>query len=248
MAGKMVGVNTAIYSRSGGNIGIGFAIPVNMVRHVMDQLKEHGRVVRGWLGVMIQQVTPELPDQFGLERPIGALVAGVSPDSPAAKAGIKPGDVIMSFQDTPITQMSQLPAQVAQTPPGVKAELTLIRNGKQIKLSVTIEEMKEHQVTAAETNDTGEKLGLTVQEITPEMASSLRMEKPEGLLVANVQPGGPAFQAGLRRGDVILEVNRQRVNKRAAFNKLLQQVKTGETVLFLVKRGESNLFMALRKR
>jgi serine protease Do len=248
MAGKMVGVNTAIYSRSGGNIGIGFAIPVNMVRHVMDQLKEHGRVVRGWLGVMIQQVTPELADQFGLERPIGALVAGVSPDSPAAKAGIKPGDVIMSFQDTPITQMSQLPAQVAQTPPGVKAELTLIRNGKQIKLSVTIEEMKEHQVTAAETNDTGEKLGLTVQEITPEMASSLRMEKPEGLLVANVQPGGPAFQAGLRRGDVILEVNRQRVNKRAAFNKLLQQVKTGETVLFLVKRGESNLFMALRKR
>jgi serine protease Do len=248
MEGKMVGVNTAIYSRSGGNIGIGFAIPVNMIANIMDQLKVQGRVVRGWLGVMIQQVTPELADQFGLERPIGALVAGVSPDSPAAKAGIKAGDVIIAFQDTQITQMSLLPARVAQTPPGTKVDLTLIRNGKRQKVSVTVEELKEDQVAAAESSETGEKLGLTVQEITPELARSLRIEKAEGLVVANVQQGGPAFQAGLRRGDVILEVNRKKVTKRDSFNKILQQVPSGESILFLVRRGENNLFMAIRKR
>jgi serine protease Do len=248
MEGKMVGVNTAIYSRTGGNIGIGFAIPVNMVASIMAQLKEHGKVVRGWLGVMIQQVTPELADQFKLDRPIGALVAGVTPDGPAAKAGIKPGDIIISFQETQITQMSMLPARVAQTPPGTRADLVLIRNGKKEKVKVTIEELKEDQTATTESGENSEKLGLTVQEITPEIARSLKIDRTEGLVVVNVQQGGPAYQAGLRRGDVILEVNRQKVSKREALNRILQKAKSGESILFLVRRGDNNLFIAMRKR
>ncbi|MEJ2033654.1 MAG: DegQ family serine endoprotease [Deltaproteobacteria bacterium] len=248
MDGKMVGVNTAIYSRSGGNIGIGFAIPVNMVRNIMQQLKEHGKVVRGWLGVMIQQVTPELADQFGLERPIGALVAGVSPNSPAAKAGIKPGDVIVEFRGTPITQMNMLPARVAETEPGTEAKIVLIRDGKRKEVTVTVAELKEGQVAEGGGESTREELGLTVQELTPELAHSLGIEDTTGLLISDVDSGSPAAQAGLRRGDIILEVNRRSVDSLGAFNKITGKVKSGQTVLFLVKRGENTLFVALKKK
>jgi serine protease Do len=248
MEGKMVGVNTAIYSRSGGNIGIGFAIPVNMVQGIMQQLKEHGKVVRGWLGVMIQQVTPELAEQFGLERPIGALIAGVSPASPAAKAGIKPGDVIVEFNGAGITQMSNLPAQVAQVAPGTKAKVTLIRDGKRLQTTVTIEELREDQMAADDSRAVRENLGLTVQELTPELARTLGIEETEGLLVSNIEPGSPAGQAGLRRGDLILEVNRRRVATVGAFNEIMSQAASGDTVLFLIKRGENALFVAMRKK
>jgi serine protease Do len=248
MDGNMVGVNTAIYSRTGGNIGIGFAIPVNMVRGIMQQLKEQGKVVRGWLGVMIQQVTPELAEQFGLERPIGALVAGVSPGSPAAAAGIKPGDVIVEFGTTQILQMSMLPAQVAQIPPGTKAKVILIRDGKRMQTTVTIEELREEQLAAGDGQAAREKLGLTVQELTPELARSLRIDATAGLIVSNVEPGTPAAQSGLRRGDLILEVNRRRVDSVSTFNEALGRVANGGTVLFLIRRGENTLFVAMRKK
>ncbi|MDA8165561.1 MAG: DegQ family serine endoprotease [Desulfobacteraceae bacterium] len=247
MDGKMVGVNTAIYSRGGGNIGIGFAIPVNMVRGIMQQLKEHGKVVRGWLGVMVQQVTPELAEQFGLDRPIGALVAGVSPNSPGAAAGLKPGDVIIQFGNAQITQMNMLPAQVAQTSPGAKVKITFIRNGKRMQTTATVQELREKE-TAGGHGKAKEELGLAVQDLTPEMARSLGIGQTTGVLVAEVEPGSPAAESGLRPGDLILEVNRRKVDDVAAFRETMGRVASGRTVLFLIKRDANTLFVAMRKK
>ncbi|PKN15182.1 MAG: peptidase S1, partial [Deltaproteobacteria bacterium HGW-Deltaproteobacteria-3] len=214
LKGEMVGINTAIYSRTGGNIGIGFAIPANMAKNVIDQLKEHGKVVRGWLGVMIQPVTPELAAQFKLDRPIGALVGEVSPGSPAEKAGIKPGDVIVEFNGKEISQMSMLPNLVAETTVGSRAEVTLYRKGAVKKLPVTIAKLSEEQAVVSEPAETLSKsLGLGVQDLTPEIAAALGITDKHGVLVTGVEPSSPAALAGLRRGDLILEVNQRPVRK-----------------------------------
>lgn len=249
MDGKMVGLNTAIYSRTGGNIGIGFAIPINMAANVMTQLKERGKVVRGWLGVMIQQVTPELSKSFGLDRPIGALVGEISPNSPAMEAGIKQGDVILEFNGKKIEQMNMLPAMVAQTPVGTKAQLSLIRKGAKKDVSVTIGELKEEQTAGADKNDeTGNELGLAVQDITPEIADSLGLSRDQkGVLVANVGPGSTAQTAGLKRGDLIVELNHEAVPNLAAYNQTLRKIKKGESLLLLVLREGHSLFVAVKK-
>lgn len=245
--GKMVGVNSAIYSQSGGNIGIGFAIPVNMAQNIMTQLRDTGTVTRGWLGVMIQHVTPELAKEFNLERPIGALVGEVSSDSPAEKAGIKPGDVIIAFNGKEISQMSMLPAIVAQTAVGSKADVTLIRKGKEKKVKVTISKLEEDQkIFGAAESDAEENLGLTVQEITPELAQSLGLKEKTGLLVANAEPGTPAFEAGIKRGDLILEVNRQTVSDLKKYIKILRNAKKGESILFLIKRENHTRFVVIK--
>src|SRR5210317_189166 len=180
LKGEMVGVNTAIFSRTGGNIGIGFAIPVNMARNVLAQLKEHGKVTRGWLGVMIQQVTSELAENFGLARPIGALVGQVIADSPAEKAGLKAGDVIIEYNDKEVSQMSMRPAMVASTSVGEKAKLVMIRDGKKQNITVEIGKLEDEEVVVAEAETgTSKKLGLTVQELTPKLAESLRIEETQ---------------------------------------------------------------------
>jgi serine protease Do len=245
--GKMVGVNSAIYSQSGGNIGIGFAIPVNMAQNIMTQLRDTGTVTRGWLGVMIQHVTPELAKEFNLERPIGALVGEVSPDSPAEKAGIKSGDVIIAFNGKEISQMSMLPAIVAQTAVGSKAEVIFIRKGKEKKVSVTISKLEEDQkIFGAAESDAEENLGLTVQEITPELAKSLGLKESTGLLVANAEPGTPAFEAGIKRGDLILEVNRQALSDLKTYIKIIQSAKKGDSLLFLIKRENHTQFVVIK--
>ncbi len=247
MSGRMVGINTAIYSRNGGNIGIGFAIPINMAQNVINQIKEHGTVVRGWLGVIIQQVTPELAEQFKLERPIGALVGDVAPDSPAAKAGIKPGDVITSFNGKEILQMSMLPALVAQTKVGSKAEVALVRKGKKKRLTVTIAKLDEEQLAMGRgPSSLGKKLGLTVQDLTPELAQSLGLEKKSGVLIASVVPGSPAHQAGMRKGDLILEVNQAPVKNLAAYRKELKEAAKRPLVSFFVERDGHTRFVAMK--
>lgn len=248
LQGEMVGVNTAIFSQSGGNIGIGFAIPVNMAKNIMQQLKEHGKVTRGWLGVMIQQVTPELAKNFGLERAIGALVGEVTPDSPAAKAGIKQGDVIIKYNGREVSQMSMLPAWVAQTPVGEKAELVVIRDKKEKKIVVTIGALQEKEATAGQETGQSTKLGITVQDITPELAESLSVKEGEGVLVSDVDPNSSAAEAGVQQGDVILEVDRTPISGVDQFNEILFKAKEQETILLLVKREKHMLFIGIKNK
>ncbi len=247
LKGEMVGINTAIYSRNGGNIGIGFAIPANMAKNVINQLKEHGTVVRGWLGVMIQPVTPELAAQFKLDRPIGALVGEISPGSPAEKAGIKPGDVIVEFNGKEISQMSMLPNLVAETTVGSRAEVTLYRKGAVKKLPVTIAKLSEEQAAASEPAETLSKsLGLGVQDLTPEIAAALGITDTHGVLVTGVEPSSPAALAGLRRGDLILEVNQKPVRDVKGFLSMTKGMKAKSTVSFFIKRDGRTRFFGLK--
>jgi len=246
MDGQMVGINTAIYSRSGGNIGIGFAIPINMAQNVIEQLKATGKVTRGWLGVMIQNVSQDLAKQFGLDRPIGALVGEVSPGGPAEKAGILPGDIIVEYKGTEITQMNMLPTLVAQTPVGETVNVALFRNGKKKNVSITVAKLEEDEATA----EIGQEsvLGLTVQQLTPELAQSLKIKDKEGIIVANVEPGSAAEEAGLRPGDLILEVNRQEIKNMEEYNKALANLDKKESILLLVKRDTHTRFVVLEAR
>jgi serine protease Do len=244
--GEMVGVNTAIFSRTGGNIGIGFAIPVNMAKNVMAQLKEHGKVTRGWLGVVIQQVTPDLAENFGLDRPIGALVGQVMPDSPAEKAGLKAGDVIIEYKGNEVSQMSMLPAMVANTSVGEKAELVMIRDGKKQTLTVEIGKLEDEEavVAGAETG-TNKKLGLTVQELTPKLAKSLGIEESQGLIVSDITPGSAAAEVGILRGDIILEINREKVETVDQYKKALQAAQEKKSILLLMKRDQNTRFVVI---
>jgi serine protease Do len=246
MDGQMVGINTAIYSRSGGNIGIGFAIPVNMAKNVIEQLKTTGKVTRGWLGVMIQNVSQDLAKQFGLDRPIGALIGEVSPGSPAEKAGILPGDIIVEYKGKEITQMNMLPTLVAQTPVGETVNVALFRNGKKKNVSVTVAKLEEDEAPA----EMGQEsvLGLTVQQLTPELAQSLKIKDKEGIIVANVEPGSAAEDAGLRPGDLILEVNRQEVRNMEEYTKAIANLDKKESILLLVKRNTHTRFVVLEAK
>ncbi|MFQ5671963.1 MAG: Do family serine endopeptidase [Nitrospinales bacterium] len=243
MNGEVVGMNTAILSgNTGGNVGIGFAIPINLAKGILKHLKKEGKVTRGWLGVMIQKITPELQKSFGLAQKDGALVGDVIPNSPASAAGVKRGDVIIKFDNHEIKKMENLPKVVAGTPPGKPVEVEVIRDGKNKMLSITIALLKEDEGRLA---SLGDPLGLQVQDITPELAQSLSLEDTEGVLVSSVKPGEPAAEAGLRRGDVIAEVNRKPVRSLAEYKGLIAHVKSG-TVLLLVKRNGSSIFIAVK--
>ena len=245
LKGEVVGINSAIFSRSGGNIGIGFAIPINLAKELLPQLQEKGKVTRGWLGVYIQRVTPEIAESLKLDNAHGALVADVMNDTPAAEAGIEVGDVIVEFDGHPVKESTDLPLIVARTPIGKSADVKLIRNGKAQTMAVKIGEQKEEEVQVA--GGGGGELGLAVQNLTPEIAESLGIDpKTKGVVVAGIEPGSAADEAGLQRGDVILEVNRQSVENESAYKKALKKTEKGKTVLLLVRRGENTIFMALK--
>jgi len=249
LQGEMVGLNTAIFSRTGGNIGIGFAIPINMAKNVMEQLREHGQVTRGWLGVLIQQVSPDLARNFGLERPTGALVGQVTPGSPADKAGIVQGDVIISFQGKEILQMSMLPAMVAQTPVGTETAVGIIRDGKKMEISVTIAKMEEEEGAEEAGSPAArpdKELGLTVQNLTRELAESLGLDTTEGVIISNVTPDTPAAEVGLQRGDLILEVNRRKVVSLQEYAEIVREAKKQDSILLLVKRDGHTRFVVLK--
>jgi serine protease Do len=244
LRGEVVGINTAIFSRSGGNIGIGFAIPINLVKELLPQLRGKGKVTRGYLGVLIQKVTPEIADSLGMDKGRGALVANVSKDGPAEKAGVKVGDVIIEFDGKEIRDSGDLPIIVARTPVDRKVRMKVLRDKKELQLTVSVGELKDEEVVAS-APEKGE-LGMTVQKLTPQIAESLGLERADGVVVSAVDPGSPADEAGIRRGDVILEVDRKPVRNIDEYKKSLAGIRKGKGVLLLVRRGESTLFLALK--
>lgn len=241
LRGEVVGINTAIFSQSGGNIGIGFAIPINLVKELLPQLKGKGKVTRGYLGVQIQKLTQEISESLGLDKARGALVANVSKDGPAERAGIKVGDVIVEFDSKEIKESNDLPIMVARTAVDKKVRMKVLRDKKEISLTVAVGELKEEEVVASGKEKS--ELGLTVQGVTPQIAESLGLEHAEGVVVTAVEPGSAGDDAGLRRGDVILEVDRKPVRKLADYRKAIGEGKKGKGVLFLVRRGETTLFL-----
>ncbi len=244
LRGEVVGINTAIFSRTGGNIGIGFAIPINLVKELLPQLRGKGKVTRGYLGVLIQKVTPEIADSLGMDRGYGALVANVSKDGPAEKAGVKVGDVIVEFDGKEVRDSGDLPIIVARTAVGKKVPVKVLRDKKEVTLNVAVGELKDEEVVAS-VPEKGE-LGLTVQKLTPQIAESLSLDKTDGVVVTAVEPGSAADEAGVRRGDVIVEVDRKSVRTVEDYRKAISGSRKGRGVLFLVRRGESTIFIALK--
>jgi serine protease Do len=243
-AGEVIGINTVIFSKSGGSVGIGFAVPVNMAKDLLPQLKK-GRVVRGWLGVMIQGITPDLKNKLHLKDEKGALVGDVPAGGPADKAGIKRGDVIVSFDGKEIKEVKDLPYIVASTPVGKNVKVELVRKGRKTSLQVKVGELKEEgesqAVSKAEPN-----LGLTVKEITPELARNLGLSETSGLIVVQVENNTAAAKAGLRPGDIIIEIDQVPIKDLDEFHSKIQDYKKGDTVLFLVKRRGSTTYLTLR--
>ncbi len=247
LAGEVIGINTAIFSRSGGNIGIGFAIPSNMANSLLPQLKTTGKVVRGYLGVLIQPVTEALAESLGLDEAQGALVAQVIKDGPSAEAGIEEGDVIVKFNGREVKTSRGLPAMVAATAVGKKVEVVVIRGGKLKTLAVKLGRLpdEEGDGEAAEPEAAKNALGLSLKKLTPALAERLGSKADKGLAVAAVEPGSPAARAGIREGDVILRVNRREVASRKEFEKALENGKKG-VHLFLVERRGQNIFVAIK--
>jgi serine protease Do len=240
LKGEVVGINTAIIASGQ---GIGFAIPINMAKEIVPQLEEKGRVVRGWLGVGIQEVTPALAKSFDLKEKKGALVSQVYKDSPAEKAGIEQGDIIVQYDSKDIADSKDLPRMVASTPVGKSVTVRLLRNGKPVEREVKVGEMEEKQEIAKAPSQ--KSLGITIQNITPEIARGLGLKKDTGVVVTRVEPGSPASEAGLQSGDVILEVNRSQVKDAGDFVKKVEKARDQNNVLLFIQRGQNNLFAAV---
>ena len=244
--GKVVGMNTAIFSRSGGYMGIGFAIPINMAKAIKDQLIQTGSVTRGYLGIVIQDLTPELAKSFGMKDHQGILVAQVSKDSPAEKAGLKQGDVIVAFAGKSVEKVGAFRNRVALKAPGSKEKITVLRNGKRKTLSITIGKLPDGEFAAAGTPHSLEKLGLTVQTLTPDLARQFGIQGEKGVVVTQVTPGSAAAMAGINPGAVILEVNRNPVSNTEEFKQAVAQTPEKSAVLLLIKDGQYSRYMALK--
>ncbi len=245
LKGELVGINTAIFSRSGGYMGIGFAIPSNMAKAVMESLLKYGKVVRGWLGVSIQELTPELKKSFDYQG-TGVLVAEVLPETPAEKAGIKPGDIIVEYNGEKIESVFQLKNLVAETHPGTEAEIKIFREGKYLTLKTKIAELKESSpaISSAPSSPSA-RLGMEVSELTPELRKSYNLPAGlEGVMITALEPGGRAERAGLKIGDVILKVNRTRVRTARDFWKAAEASGKNQILLWVWREG-ANLFLVI---
>lgn len=248
--GEVIGINSQIYSRTGGFMGLSFAIPIELAVNVADQLRENGKVERGFLGVLIQDVDRNLAESFGLDQPHGALVARVMPDSPAEKAGLRVGDVILAFNDTKLLNSSQLPPLVGTTRIDEKATLRVLRNGKRRNVDVFVgrledDEPEAQQIPAKAEPAQIEQLGLAVIDIQPEVREELGLEESGGALISDISPGA-AQDAGIRRGDIVLMFDGVEVKNAGHLRELIESADQKRTVAVLVRRGDNPLFMALR--
>jgi serine protease Do len=248
--GELVGINSQILSPTGGSIGIGFAIPANMARDVMTQLIKQGRVHRGMIGVTIQPVNADIAQSLGLKEVRGALVNEVRPNSPAAGAGVRRGDVIVSYNGQPVADDNALRNMVARTQPGTPVTFTVIRDGRELQLRATLAELPvekpkgdDSAAAAGGANESG-RLGVAVEPLTPELAAQAELPRDtRGLVVRNVDPDGPAADAGIRAGDIIQEVNRQPVTTREQLRAALERSGTRPVLLFVTRPGQGTVFL-----
>ena len=245
LQGEVVGINTAIIASGQ---GIGFAIPINMAKEIAPQLQKRGHVTRGLLGVSIQDMTPELAKSLGLKESKGALVSQVVPGGSAEKAGIEQGDVVVNFDGQPVGDSKELPRLVASTPVGKTVTVKLRRDGKEISRQAKIGEMEEENTTEAAKSPVHPSLGVTVQNLTPQVARELGLKKSVGVVVTGVEPGSPAAEAMIQVGDVIQTVNRKPVRNVDDFVKIVEKAKGGGSLLLLVQRGANSLFAAVTPR
>ncbi len=249
LQGEVIGVNSQIYSRTGGYMGMSFAIPINVVKDVYHQLKEGGRVSRGWLGVLIQDVTRELAESFGMKKPHGALVAKVLKDSPAEKSGFKVGDVIVSFNGDKIGVSSDLPPMVGGTKVGERVPVEVIRHGKPVNLKVKIAELpgdENTKLASSGKNGSQEQnsMHVLVKDLTEEQRRELEI-KDHGVIVSQIS-SGPAYKAGIRKGDVVLLINNIKIKNVKHFNELVDQLPKDKSVPILIQRRGGPIFLALK--
>jgi serine protease Do len=250
VSGNLIGINTAILTGGGGgNQGIGFAIPIDLARNVMEQILQHGHVVRGYLGVNIQNVTPELAKAFGIKENRGALVADISPDTPAAKAGIQKGDVILGLNGQPVEDINQLTMHITQMAPGSTAHLQVLRNGETRDMSVTLGQLPEKngrtEKLGSNKGSSSALEGVQVETLTSDVARQLELPaSTKGVVITGVDPSSAAADSGLRRGDVIQEVNRHQVANQGQFEEAFSGAK-GQQVLLLVNRGGTTLYLVI---
>ena len=258
LAGEVIGINSAIYSPNGGSVGIGFAIPANEAKPVLNALREHGKVDRGWIGVQIQPVTPEIADSLGLKDAKGTLVTAVQPNGPAAKANMQQGDVILSFNGQDVGQTRELPRIVAATPAGKPVDVVVWRDGGRKTLSVTVAQMKDQEqvASAGDSSPDGQSegsanhaLGVQLSALTPDLRQQLGLgDDVTGVVVMDVTENGPAAKQGLRQGDIIVQVARSKVSDPAEVDKAVQQALSAKrsAVLLLVNRQGDQVFLAVK--
>ncbi len=243
--GEVVGINTAIFSRNGGYMGIGFAIPINMAKEIAQQLMDKGEVTRGYLGIYIQPLTTDLAKAFDIKQDQGILVAGVSEDSPAAKAGLQQGDVIIAFGGKPVSDVGVFRNEISLMQPGEEENITIIRNGKRKTLVVTIGEHDEESEIARGPTQSTEQLGLTVQTLTTDLARQFNVEIGSGVVVTKVKPGSIAALARIDAGTIILQVNRKPVKTADEFKRAINKASKDRRVLLLIRSEEGQRYVVL---
>ena len=242
--GEVVGINTAIVATGQ---GIGFAIPINMARQITDRLIAQGKVVRGWLGVGIQELTEELATQFGVKPEDGVLVGNVMKDGPAERGGLKTGDIIVEFNGTKIGNVRQLQREVAQAAVGSTAQVKVLREGRPVTVTIVLGEQPTELAAGPvpSPEEAAERFGFTIQDLTPELREQLKLDNVEGVMVSSVDEAGPAARAGIRPGDLITEANRQSVKSARDLNRVLSQVRQGSNLLLLIRRNGNSRFVVL---
>jgi len=248
--GNVIGINTAISTPSGGSVGIGFAIPINMAKQVLDELVSQGKVTRGYLALTPQDIDESMAKAWKLKSTEGALVGDVNKNGPADKAGIQRGDIITNFNGKKILNSTQLRQTVAQADPGTTAKINLLRDGREMPISVVLGERPKdpdgrgNQDESEPEVTSGEELGLSIQTLTPEMAQQLGYRNDDGVIISSVTSGSPAEEAGLRRGDLIKEVNRTEVSTAQEFKRLISRLQSGDSAVLLINRRGQNTFYA----
>lgn len=242
--GEVIGINSQIYTRSGGFMGLSFAIPIDVAMNVADQLKDKGRVARGWLGVVIQEVNRDLAESFGLRKPMGALVVQVAPDGPAGKGGIQEGDIILEFEGQEIRRSGELPPLVGQVQPGDKAKVQVLRNGSRKVLNITIEELPDQRgPRRTQQEQPADRLGLKVVELNSEMKQ--RWGVDAGVVIMDIEPGSAA-RSGFRKGDVITMMGNRQINNLRDYRKAVELLKEGQSVPVRVVRQGEPAFVPLK--
>ncbi|MDO4904984.1 MAG: DegQ family serine endoprotease [Lautropia sp.] len=252
MNGRVIGINSQIYSRTGGFMGISFAIPIDEAMRVSDQLKAKGRVVRGRIGVAITEVTKEIAEPLGLEKPMGAQVSSVEKGGPASRGGLEAGDIILKFDGRTVERSSDLPRLVGNTQPGTKVQIEVWRQGQTENLNVVVGEIPTEKAAAAQQKSEEQTaptkanwLGIVAADLSAEQRQRQGVQKG-GVLIASLEPGGIAAQAGLREGDVLLQLNSRHINSASQFEGLLSKLDRKRTLVLLVKRGADASYVPIR--